>query len=91
MAQFDEGAVRGEAQKLILDVLTRKKVKVKPEDIREGVSLSTQVGIDSLDILQIMATVEKKFKVKIPEEELRRMDDLAGILKTVEKYWPKEA
>ncbi len=91
MAQFDEGAVRGEAQKLILDVLTRKKVKVKPEDIREGVSLSTQVGIDSLDILQIMATVEKKFNVRIPEEELPGMDDLGGIVRTVKKHWPKDA
>ena len=91
MAQYDEAAVRREAQKLILDVLTRKKVKVSPDEVREGVSLSVQMGIDSLDILQIMATVEKKFNIRVPEEELPGMDDLGGIVRTVKKHWPKDA
>ena len=91
MASFDAELVRSEARELILNVLNRKKSNVKPEEIVEGVSLSVQLGIDSLDILQIMATVEKKFKVRIPEADLLKMDDLGGILNAVKKHWPKEA
>ena len=59
MEKFDKDAARKEIQKLIHDVLNRKKVKVDLEDIKEGVSLTTQLGIDSLDILQVAATVEE--------------------------------
>ncbi len=90
MEKFDKDAARKEIQKLIHDVLNRKKVKVDLEDIKEGVSLTTQLGIDSLDILQVAATVEKKYKIKIPEEELKKLDDVGAILRAVEKYWPAQ-
>ncbi len=91
MVAFDEEAVRREARRLILEVLARKKAVVDPEKIREGVSLSVELGIDSLDVLQIMAIVEKKFGIRIPEEELPGMDDLDGIVRTVKKHWPAGA
>ncbi len=90
MAPFNKEDVRKATRQLIQDILTKKKSKAKPEDIVEGVSLVAQLGIDSLDILQIMAIVEKKYGLSIPDEELKDMDDLGGILKAVEKHWPKE-
>lgn len=90
MEKFDQAAVRKAVQGLILDVLNRKKVKIGLEDIKEGVSLTTQLGIDSLDILQISATVEKKYRIKFPEEELPKLDDLGAIIKAVQKHWPKD-
>ena len=75
-------------QELILEVLNRKKSSARLEDIKEGVSLTRDLGIDSLDVLQITATVEKRYKFRIPEEELKGMDDLKGILSAVSKYWP---
>lgn len=80
--------VRLAVQQLIADILKRKKVEKKPQDIVEGVSLTRDLGIDSLDILQLSATVEKKYKLRFPEEELRGMDDLGGIMKAIEKHWP---
>lgn len=89
MSGFDRDVVRKKVQQQIASVLKRKKAAIKPEDIREGVSLTLQLGIDSLDILQLAAGVEKEYKLRIPEEELRAMDDLGAILKVVEKYWPQ--
>lgn len=83
--------IRRAVQELIAGVLNRKKVAKKPEEIKEGVSLTRELGIDSLDILQICATVEKKYKVKIPEEDLKKMDDLGAILAAVKKYLPAQA
>lgn len=89
MSGFNRDVVRKKVQQQIASVLNRKKVDIKAEDIREGVSLTLQLGIDSLDILQLVAGVEKEYKLRIPEEELRAMDDLGAILKVVEKYWPR--
>jgi acyl carrier protein len=55
------------------------------------VSLTVQLGIDSLDILQLMAIMEKRFKLRIPEGELREMDDLGGIIRVVKRHWPAGA
>ena len=73
-------------QQLIADVLNRKKNPKKPEDIVEGLSLTRDLGIDSLDVLQIMATVEKRYKLKFSEAEIKGMDELGGILTTIRKH-----
>ena len=73
-------------QQLVADVLNHKKIQKKPEDIVEGLSLTRDLGIDSLDILQIAAIVEKKYQMKFSEEEIKRMDDIKGILETVRKH-----
>lgn len=91
MAEFNEDMLRREVRQTIADILARKKSAVKPEQITEGMSLTVRLGIDSLDILQLMATLEKKFKLRIPEEELREMDNLGGIIKVVKRHWPAGA
>lgn len=83
-----EKQLREVVRGLIFDALRGKRSAAKLEDIKDGVSLTTGLGIDSLDLLQIAATVEKKYKIRIPEEELRKMGDLGGIVKVVQKYLP---
>ena len=80
--------VRRTIQELVAAVLERKRTPKKPDEIVEGVSLTKDLGIDSLDILQLSATVEKRWGLKIPEAELRGMDDLGGVLQAVERNWP---
>lgn len=88
-SDFDKEAMRREVQEQIASILKRKKVKIEPADISEGVSLTTQLGIDSLDILQLVATLEKNHGIKIPEAELKSMDDLKGVLRALEANWSK--
>jgi acyl carrier protein len=89
MPEFNREEVRKTIHALVVDVLKRKKVAVKPDMIVEGVSMIMKLGIDSLDILQIVATAEKKFGLQIPDEELKKIDDMGSFLKAVEKNWPK--
>jgi acyl carrier protein len=77
--------VRGTVQKLIADILARKKKPTDPSKIVEGVSLTRDLGIDSLDILQLSAAVEKRYSIRFPQGDLRRMDDLSGILEAIAK------
>lgn len=85
---FDRAAVREAVRQRIAEVLSKKKAKVGLEQIVEGVSLTMQLGIDSLDILQLATQVEKDYGLRIPEEELRKMDDLGAVVAVVEKHWP---
>lgn len=76
--------IRRALQELIAAALARKKVAVKAEDVKEGVSLLRDLGVDSLDLLQIVATAEKRFGVRIPEDELKKLDDLDALVRAVE-------
>lgn len=88
MTPAQEGEVREAVRGLILDVLKRKKLDIPADKVAEGVSLTRDLGIDSLDILQMTATVEKRYKLRIPEDELKKMDDLGGVLAAVRRHWP---
>lgn len=78
--------IRLTVQELIAGILKRKRVEIMPGDIKDGVSLTRELGIDSLDILQLSATVEKRYGLRFTEQEIRSMDNLEGILKTIKKY-----
>ncbi len=68
---------------LICEVLERKKARFRREDVREGASLTRDLGIDSLDLLQLAARVEKKFGIKFPDAELQGLDELGAILAAI--------
>jgi|GEM_PF-5096099 len=76
-------------REVIFDALQKKKSRFKLEDIKEGVSLTRDLGIDSLDILQMTAVCEKRFKLRIPDDENQNLDELGSIVKVLAKHWPK--
>lgn len=83
-----EQDIRGVVQKLIWDILDRKKSPVSLGGIVEGVSLTRDLGIDSLDILQLTASVEKRLKIRFPENDLKRLDDLGAIMAAIKQLLP---
>ena len=42
------------------------------------------LGIDSMMAIEIVADVERNFKIKIPESELTEITDLASVVKLVQ-------
>ena len=50
----------------------------EPEDVGDERSL-TELGVDSLMALDVLTALEKEFKVRLPEESLRRFTSLNGI------------
>lgn len=86
MMEINEPEIKRAIQEMISEVLARKKVQRKPEEIVEGLSLTRDLGIDSLDVLQLVATVEKRYKVKFSEAEIKGMDEIGGIMATIKKH-----
>jgi acyl carrier protein len=51
------------------DLIRRLNLPYKPEDLHEDVSLlGAGLGLDSLDVLEIVLCVENSFGIKIPDE-----------------------
>ena len=45
------------------------------------------LGMDSLRALEILAMMEKKYKIRIPAEKLREMVNIKAVIKVVNEYY----
>jgi acyl carrier protein len=59
-------------------------VEKKPEEIPLDAHLIQDVGADSMMALEILAALEKKYKIVIPEEKLKDMTSVSKIIAMVE-------
>jgi acyl carrier protein len=60
-------------------------LEIAPGEMTETSRFKDDHNADSLRAIEIMATLEKEFSVRIPEEELANMVNLAGIEDVVER------
>ncbi len=54
----------------------------------EEVTMSTtfeDLGVDSLDLVDLVMTVEDEFSLELPDEELEKMKTVADIVKYIEE------
>jgi len=68
-----------EIREIIAEVLEKK-----PEDIPLEAHLFNDLGADSMMALEILAAIEKKYKVVVPEENLPKITSLKKILDLAE-------
>lgn len=50
--------------------------EIEPERITPEADFVEELGMDSMMALEILAAIEKKFKVQIPEEKLGQLKNL---------------
>lgn len=84
----EDAGARPLIQGLVAEVLARKKKPVEPARIVEGVSFTRDLGIDSLDVLQIAAVLEKKLGLRFEDAEVKTFDDLGAVLAAVGRKRP---
>ena len=65
--------------------LLAKTAKMAPEAIDPDADLFMDLGIDSLEGLKILAQLEERFGVLIPDHELLEMNTLRKIRSTIER------
>lgn len=56
------------------------------EKITMDASISDDLGIDSLDAVELVMALEEEFGIKIPDEELGNMKKVSDIVACIEKY-----
>lgn len=84
---FDSLAeIKLEVKKLIIDTL--KFENVNPGDIKDDISFfsgENTIKIDSIDVIELVVSIQKKFDVKIDDQNLAKdvintVDSIAGFV-----------
>ena len=68
-----------ELQNLASDILG-----VDPQDVQMDKSFARDLAADSLDLVELIAAVEDKYDVELPEEELEKMKVISDLWKFLE-------
>jgi acyl carrier protein len=76
--------IRIEIKKLIATVTERE-----PEEIPDTASFADELGVDSLMAMEVMISVDRKFKIDIPEEEFTQVKNVDDAVGMVQRYLPQ--
>ncbi|MFA6078760.1 MAG: acyl carrier protein [Candidatus Omnitrophota bacterium] len=74
-----------EIRSLIAEIL-----EIEEDKITSDAKFVEDLGMDSMMALEILATMEKKFKIKISEEYLAKVTSLASMVDIVKKFMDKK-
>ena len=83
--QITPDHVRAEMKKLIAVVTERE-----PEEVSDTALFVDDLGVDSLMAMEVMVTVDKKFKINIPEDEFAQIKTIDDAVITVMRHLPQE-
>ena len=61
-----------------------EQLNIDEDAITPEVSFKDDLGADSLDVLQLLMTIEDEYGVKIPDEELENFHTVGDIVEYVE-------
>lgn len=59
--------------------------EVEVADVTEEAGFITDLGADSLKALELLASLEKEFNIKIPETSLKKMSSLKNTMEVLEQ------
>ena len=59
-------------------------LEVPESEVSDDTDFIEDLSADSLMALEILATLEKKYKIKIPEESMSKMTNLKNVVNVVE-------
>ncbi|MBN1824003.1 MAG: acyl carrier protein [Endomicrobiales bacterium] len=80
----DAGAMRKGIRKLISDIS-----EIPEKELKDDAKFAEDMGVDSMKALEIVAAVEKKFKVAIPEEQIPTIRSPNDVYELIEKLLKK--
>ena len=67
----DEKILEQELKELIAEIM-----EVEPEEVTSEANFVENLGMDSMTALEIMASIEKKYRIRIPEDDLKKIINL---------------
>ena len=68
-----------------LQELAAEILGVEPEQVQLGVSFARDLAADSLDLVELIAAVEDKYDVELPDEELENMKNVGDLWQYLEE------
>ncbi len=71
--------------------LVAEIIEKDPSEIKSDARFVEDLGVDSMMALEILAGIEKKYKISIPEEKLADFKTLDSIVAIAKEYLAKNA
>ncbi len=71
-----------------LQELAAEILGVEPEQVQLDKSFARDLAADSLDLVELIAAVEDKYDVELPEDELEQMKNVGDLWKYLEARSP---
>jgi len=81
---MDAAEIKEAIRQLIGEIA--EDMDVEAEKITDSAHFIKDMGLDSMALLEVLATMEKKFGVSIPESEFPNLISIDKCAETVEKY-----
>ncbi len=72
--------VKSEAKKIVAQI-----TGLVEEKLTDDAKFTADLGVDSMVALEIVAAIEKKYRVVIPEEEIPKTQSMGDIYRLLEK------
>lgn len=85
MAKIEVEKINGEIRKIVADIL-----ETEPEKIASDAKFVEDLGMDSMMALEIMAAIEKKYRVVIPEDMLPKFTSLNQTVSLIKEIISKK-
>ena len=73
--------VDDEVRSLVAGIL-----ELEPSEMDADARLVQDLGMDSMMALEILASIEKKFRIKVPEEDLPKITTVNRAIELTKKY-----
>lgn len=75
---------RDDIRQVILDILERIAPDEDLSDIKDDVPFREQLELDSMDFLDIVMELRKRYRVQIPEEDYEHLATMQGTVTYLE-------
>lgn len=76
----DFEAIKKEVRRMVAEI-----AETPEEDIKEDDDFVEDLGVDSMMALEIVAGIEKKFKIRIPEEKIMSIQSLKSVFEVLQE------
>ena len=86
---MDTAEIKDIIRKLVTEIA--EDMEVGEDKITDSAHLIKDLELDSMALLEVLASMEKKFSVSIPESEFPNLISIDKCAETVEKYLTQKA
>lgn len=64
--------------------IMEEKLSVDGAEITEATSFKDDLGVDSLDLFELVMALEEEFGIEIPSEELEQLTTVGAVIEYIE-------
>lgn len=61
-------------------------VDIDPNSLTEDTNIRSELGLNSLELINIAVAIEDEFDVEIPDREVANIETLGDAIKIIEQY-----